>query len=83
MHVQRLYTRVFFYFVGGVNQLLPIDANLWLQGMQDDTVDTPHFFPEVFEDYASLYIRQHLGFERSHITHSNGRNVYIKLINSL
>lgn len=70
-------------YIGGENQLCPLDPDIWLKGMMEDASDPPLFFPEVFEDYASLFLKQSFGFDRSNITHFNGRNVYLRLVKSL
>jgi len=51
--------------------------------MVEDSRDPPAFFPDEFEEYASLFLERQFGFTRSDITHANGKNVFITLANSI
>ena len=69
---------------GGEDQKCPADSEVWLDAMLHESSEAPSFYPEEFSLYASLFLLVKFGFNsRDNITHSNGKNVYTELVNSI
>ena len=69
------------FMTGGEDQKCPVDSE---DAMLLESSEAPSLYPEEFSLYASLFLFVKFGFNsRDNITHSNGKNVYTELVNSI
>lgn len=68
---------------GVADYLKPIDGNVWIQAMLDESVGMPAFYPDWFGQLADRVLMESWGIQRSDITSENCKAVYIHLVNFL
>lgn len=70
------------YLTLGVEDYLkPVDGDVWIQAMREESIDMPAFYPGWFGKLADKVLLDSWGMQRCNITPENWRNVYINLVN--
>lgn len=68
------------FILGAQDHKKPCDVALWLKCMREKSKDPPKLVPDDFEESATIVLYSYLGLSIPDISHSNCRNIYIKLV---